>query len=276
MNKTKLIRSGLCVAVASALCATVSQAGLINLGDGNITLNNGSPLISAGQSATVKYWDTVTSTYKTVSTTAGTFKLNVINPSGTPTTGTIYTYCTDVGIYWQSGQRYEAVQFSDGDANGIRPAWSALTESIENASWLYNTYYSNPNETSYITDAKKAAGMQLAIWKVLYDTVDGTGIINPTAWNTGNLQVTGGTANNANQGVSWASQLLADLNAARANNTFTVYSDTWLHPVNENSQGMIYNDLTPVPEPTTILAGALLLLPFGASTIRYFRKNRAA
>lgn len=33
---------------------------------------------------------------------------------------------------------------------------------------------------------------------------------------------------------------------------------------------------TPVPEPTTIIAGALLLLPFGASTIRFLRKNRTA
>jgi hypothetical protein len=31
-----------------------------------------------------------------------------------------------------------------------------------------------------------------------------------------------------------------------------------------------------VPEPTTLIAGALLLLPFGASTIRFMRKSRVA
>jgi hypothetical protein len=31
----------------------------------------------------------------------------------------------------------------------------------------------------------------------------------------------------------------------------------------------------PVPEPTTIIAGGLLLLPFGASTLRIVRRNRA-
>lgn len=31
-----------------------------------------------------------------------------------------------------------------------------------------------------------------------------------------------------------------------------------------------------VPEPTTMIAGALLLLPFGASTLRALRRNRAA
>jgi len=33
---------------------------------------------------------------------------------------------------------------------------------------------------------------------------------------------------------------------------------------------------TPVPEPTTMLAGALLLLPFGASTFRILRRSRTA
>jgi choice-of-anchor C domain-containing protein len=33
--------------------------------------------------------------------------------------------------------------------------------------------------------------------------------------------------------------------------------------------------LVPVPEPATMIAGALLLLPFGASTFRILRKNRA-
>jgi hypothetical protein len=32
----------------------------------------------------------------------------------------------------------------------------------------------------------------------------------------------------------------------------------------------------PIPEPTTMIAGALLLLPFAASTVRYVRKNRKA
>lgn len=33
---------------------------------------------------------------------------------------------------------------------------------------------------------------------------------------------------------------------------------------------------TPVPEPATMVAGALLLLPFGVSTLRMFRKSRTA
>ncbi len=37
--------------------------------------------------------------------------------------------------------------------------------------------------------------------------------------------------------------------------------------------GTEFSDVAPVPEPATILAGALLLLPFGASTLRAIRKK---
>ena len=37
-----------------------------------------------------------------------------------------------------------------------------------------------------------------------------------------------------------------------------------------------HDETTAVPEPTTVIAGALLLLPFGASTLRIMRKTRTA
>jgi hypothetical protein len=42
-----------------------------------------------------------------------------------------------------------------------------------------------------------------------------------------------------------------------------------------NNNGEFTVELTAVPEPSTILAGALLLLPFGASGIRQLRKNKS-
>jgi hypothetical protein len=41
-------------------------------------------------------------------------------------------------------------------------------------------------------------------------------------------------------------------------------------------QQYTYEFVSNVPEPTTMLAGALLLLPFGASTLRILRKSRTA
>jgi hypothetical protein len=54
--------------------------------------------------------------------------------------------------------------------------------------------------------------------------------------------------------------------------------------INDDASGADYSDnsgrldvqLTVVPEPTTMIAGALLLLPFGASTLRILRKTRTA
>jgi hypothetical protein len=57
---------------------------------------------------------------------------------------------------------------------------------------------------------------------------------------------------------------------------YTIYTAT-----NDSGDSITYQ-ITPqvhnvvVPEPTTMIAGALLLLPFGASTLRILRKSRAA
>lgn len=267
INKTRL--TFLLGFTVFALCASVGHASLlINLGNDNIVLTDGSPLIPAGQSAGIKYWNG--SAYTSASVSAGVFKLKVSNPDGSPSTGTIFTFCTDVGVWWQSGKTFEAVQFTDSVANGVAPAWSssANLQAIQNASWLYNQYFI-PSAASYIGNSALAAGMQLAIWKVLYDTKsDGT--VDPSAWSLGNFQVTSGAAG----GVSHATTLISALNLARSSANFVVYSDTWLHPVNDDTQGMIYNNLTPIPEPTTVIASALLLLPFGFSTWRVIRNHR--
>jgi hypothetical protein len=47
--------------------------------------------------------------------------------------------------------------------------------------------------------------------------------------------------------------------------------------LNLGAPGTVQDQLVMVvPEPTTIIAGALLLLPFGASTLRMLRKSRKA
>jgi hypothetical protein len=41
------------------------------------------------------------------------------------------------------------------------------------------------------------------------------------------------------------------------------------------SGGVQFNSLSAVPEPTTLISGALMLLPFGTSALRILRRNRA-
>jgi hypothetical protein len=52
-------------------------------------------------------------------------------------------------------------------------------------------------------------------------------------------------------------------------------SNPWVQP-NQDIMAQFDISEVPVPEPTTMIAGALLLLPFGASTLRILRKSRAA
>lgn len=53
----------------------------------------------------------------------------------------------------------------------------------------------------------------------------------------------------------------------------------WWNGASDRSYGIsgytAFN-FSPVPEPATLLAGAVLLLPFGVSTLRILRRNRAA
>jgi hypothetical protein len=71
-----------------------------------------------------------------------------------------------------------------------------------------------------------------------------------------------------------------DLGTLIAGTKYTVDLDVYNIPQgNGNPTGArveFSGNVSVVPEPTTMLAGALLLLPFGASTIRILRRNRAA
>ncbi len=75
--------------------------------------------------------------------------------------------------------------------------------------------------------------------------------------------------------VTWASDLLAG-------HTSTILIDTGVKNYGGDNVGLQdnYPDggapiLAPVPEPSTVVAGALMLLPFGIGAIRSLRKERA-
>jgi hypothetical protein len=187
---------------------------------------------------------------------AGVFALNVHNAAGTPTVGTIYTFCTDVGVNWRN-DTYTAVQFAG--QTGVNPQW-ANAAAIQNAAWLYNQIFETSTAT-FLGNTEKGVAMQFAIWKALYDT--GANGQTSTSFTTGRFQWSSGFGGSTM--LSDAQGYLNLLNAARTSG-FTTYNDTWLRPNDNNSQGMLYNNLTPVPEPTTLIGGisALGLLIFGA------------
>ena len=78
----------------------------------------------------------------------------------------------------------------------------------------------------------------------------------------------------ANAAAFWATYNLAPVVVyiQETGGQYTVYAPNGPPGVEPN----IYNIDSVVPEPTTMLAGALLLLPLGMSALRILRKNRIA
>jgi hypothetical protein len=113
---------------------------------------------------------------------------------------------------------------------------------------LWGTYYS-----AATTSASEAAALQVAIWRAV---------------SLGNNPVT------LNFNLGDGTTLAAYNTATAMLGNITSYADLegLVGTIADDTQGFV----VAVPEPTTMIAGALLLLPFGASTLRILRRNRMA
>lgn len=200
--------------------------------------------------------------------------------------------CTDFQGSLYVGKTYQydgqAVPIASGQTGGVAPAWSS-TESFTLASYLFNTYgdlgsggLGTANKAGISVD--DMAALQLAVWMVLYDSTVTTTKINgktttTTTVNdtTGAFQVTGGSDSNAKiLALSYVTTAVAFVNGLTGNynkmDSLLVPDPKVTYSWQTNSpQELMYSS---VPEPATILAGVLLLLPLGASTIRNLRKSQ--
>lgn len=219
-----------------------------------------------------------------------------ITEQGTPVSGlpTSYvTVCTDLQGTLYLGQTYTyntpATSFSSSPI-GLQPKWSNPGQAIQNAAYLFYTYGTSGGTLagsagiSGSTDQLEA--LQLAIWAALYDTTS-----------TGSVNLTGGRFTIIQNSVD--STVWADVNkwlglsggAALAGNYG--YDGYLFQPTsgaanNQNADGQLPQELlfgvgpgtsggpVPVPESSTVLAGALLVLPLAASTIRIIRRKQNA
>jgi len=211
--------------------------------------------------------------------------------------GSVITFCLDVSGGLNkivTGQLYEQVPFSS-TTTGLNPPWgttgvlpdptgnaAAASAAIQNAA---TAYYLNGGSLG--TDSAKWAALQLAIWEELYDTTVSGANANPgNPLGAGRFQVlstqiagVAGTAANEVAGVAANPQppfpgfVLVPLEM-NANGTAKLDVNGNVIPDRDFQEFLV--GITPIPEPTTLIAGALLLLPFGASTMRFIRKNRTA
>jgi len=205
----------------------------------------------------------------------------------TPAVGpTVNTVCTDVSgtVYLGDTYAYVTKSFAASPSSGIDPIWGAdnggktysnydattANAAIQNAAYVFASYRSVLTSGT-LTDK---VALQLAVWTALYDT--GSGQTWTTAIASGRFNASIGTSGDTaaiTEAVSWLNALLGPTGTA----SHTQYSGNLLEPDPQVQHGLTAQEMlltpTPVPEPTTVLAGVLLLLPFGGGAIRYSRKH---
>jgi hypothetical protein len=183
-----------------------------------------------------------------------TFNSVCLSPSGVVNFNTSYNF------------NYET--FS-GASGGLNPSgyWSN-PYGIQNAAYLWN-HYGGQSLTG-----DQGAGLALAMLEVLYNGGATYGSLDNSLTT---FAPNFGTDNNAqtayNADLKWF-QDNAPTGEAAYQQTYGLFV-----PVTGSPAGQEFIFLSPnsaVPEPTTLISGALLLLPFGASTLRILRRNRAA
>jgi len=189
----------------------------------------------------------------TIDVKAGVYNL-IVGGTGPTQIGGVTTpsYCVDVSRQQVMGQLYQNYSYASITSAPLTPAgpMSAAQATIVEKLW---TAYDGTSAGA------NAAALQLAIWEEL-----GNGSIVNT-YSTGYTVTASGSTQTAAQAMITSVKTGANDNAVPANLEILVST---------TGQNYLVPNTVPVPEPTTLIAGAMLLLPFGASTLRTLRRNR--
>lgn len=195
--------------------------------------------------------------------------------------------CTDINGVLKNGGTYSFDKVDFTGLTGTAPKWGNpvstgnAAQAIQNAAYIFANF--KPSST-VSTDANRVAwaALQLATWEALYDS-PGSGTFSLTS---GRFQANGPKGSIQAQAVAQANTILASLSAhIPAPGT---YSGSLLVP-NPGIQGGVVPQalmfepslaaISPVPEPSTVFAGLMLLIPIGTVWLRSSRgtsKVRAA
>lgn len=237
----------------------------------NVTAVDGVQGITSKVYRDVQKWDWRRHKYVTVqqavetSSWAGAWDAQVVSGGVAGTPKSFLAFCTDISAEMGNGKHtFSQSQFST--ANWQDMGW-ADSGSGQRAAWVYNTHIQDVDTTT------EYSAMCIAIWETLYE---GSGVFDVTEKSdTGSsFKVTWGYWNTS----ASAAATLANLWLAEGvGENFAGYDKTWyVAQFNRCGDPVAQSLIGPVPEPSTIIAGALLLLPFGASAIRRFRNDTGA
>jgi hypothetical protein len=210
---------------------------------------------------------------------AGGIQLNYVSGMGS----SFASVCTDISGVLYLGYNYSyAAPTGFAGQSGLDPTWGAGNASglnnvanaaaaIQAAADIFYKYGSVL--TSGTTDQK--AGLQLAVWAALYNTVGGA--TPSTSLDGSRFDVLGASSQtwSGSWGRTYAGTTAAIDDAITyigAVNFNDQYTGAIMTPSPANQYGLpaqeVLTTVTPVPEPTTLIAGGLLLLPFAASALR--------
>jgi hypothetical protein len=191
--------------------------------------------------------------------------------------------CTDFqgSLYVGSTYKFLGSATPLTSATGIDPKWNDAPAAIQFASELFNTYgdlgSGGMGTGGKTMTVEQMAALQLAVWMVLYDT-SGTGSSAKVTVNSSSefyISSNAGDSATACAAILLADQWVANLTCNYNNIDSLLQPDPTLgvqgNKDDEDPQELLFCS---VPEPTTILAGVLLLLPLGMSTIRNLRKSQ--
>ena len=211
----------------------------------------------------------------TVTLTGGTYEYGNGGEFTATTSGlgTFQTFCIEYNEEFGPGNTYSYNQNSGAvaggaGANAIDSHTGLAMDNISiGTAYLYSQFR---NGELVISSTTQAGQLQNAIWyleneitSLNFNGVDGTAYYNLAKSGTGKNDTT----------------IFNDSLGAYGVIALNLFDGAYSTPVT-SPNGQIYNvnqdQLAIVPEPTTMIAGALLLLPFGASTLRILRKNRTA
>ena len=202
----------------------------------------------------------------------GGIQINEISSSDASMPSSYVTVCTDIEGTLYLGQQYTyntpVTPFSG--QSGVNPTWGDLSndgsaaKAIQNAAHLFYTY-GNLTSAGISGSTTYMAALQLAVWEALYDTTASGSVTGSR------FTVSGGDAAAIALATSW----LSGLDGNYGLTGFLLYPDP-LSGVNADGEPPQELLIGVVPESTTVIAGALLLLPFAASTFKILRRKKRA
>lgn len=240
----------------------------------NVNMTLESTIADSGFSATLQGYGSIINTSDLIGIYA--FQINSVTPADAMIGhqgSTLYGVCLSPLGNLSSGYagNYTLQTFAAA-GSGINPSAWVTPTGIQNANYLFSTFApaleGGKTLNGFVGSVNdQAATLALAMYTALYNSTSYGHASDGTANSGFDVALSGNLATDYND-------FLSDI--ATGYNGSSQPAGAVLTPNAGQSGAQQTIIFTPVPEASTIIAGALMVLPFGVSTFRIMRKRRTA